>query len=85
MVNINDVVLLAAGFVFVTVFLPYIDRQPCRTSPLSGERYTQELLGCGNERKIQENLRMERSLFLKLCAILKVGSPGADTMQKIMN
>jgi hypothetical protein len=36
------------------------------------ERYTQELLACGNERRIQENLRMEGPLFLKLCSILKV-------------
>jgi hypothetical protein len=42
------------------------------TSRSADERYTQELLACGNERRIQENLRMERSVFLKLCSILKV-------------
>jgi hypothetical protein len=50
-----------------------LDRRPCRTSPLSGEQYTQELVNCGNEKRTQENLRMERSVLLKLCPILNVG------------
>jgi hypothetical protein len=49
-----------------------VEARLSHTSRSADERYTQELVACGNERRIQENLRMERSVFLKLCSILKV-------------
>jgi hypothetical protein len=70
-VDMENAILVAAAFILV-LLLPYVDKQRSHTSRSAGERYTQELLACGNERRIQENLRMERSVFLKLCAILKV-------------
>jgi hypothetical protein len=72
-VDMGNTILLAAAFI-VVLLLPYIGKMPSHTARTAGERYTQELLACGNERRIQENLRMEKSVFLKLCSILKVGS-----------
>jgi hypothetical protein len=72
----------------VVLLLPYIGKMPSHTARTAGERYTQELLACGNERRIQENLRMEKSVFLKLCSTLKVGSgwgPGVLNVKELSN
>ncbi|KAL7268035.1 hypothetical protein RUND412_009357, partial [Rhizina undulata] len=40
----------------------YIEKEPCRTSPLSGKEYIEELL-VSNARRIREVLRMPLSTF----------------------
>jgi len=42
------------------------DKEPCRTSPLSGREYVAELL-TSNERRIYEVFRMPKGTFLDLC------------------
>jgi DDE superfamily endonuclease len=42
-----------------------------RNSSLSGEAYTNELMSCGNPRRIQEVLRMKLEVFQFLCEELK--------------
>jgi hypothetical protein len=48
----------------------YIEKNPCRTSPLSGKEYIQELL-TSHPRRISEVLRMPLDTFLSLCTWLK--------------
>ncbi|KAA8892685.1 hypothetical protein FN846DRAFT_982483 [Sphaerosporella brunnea] len=88
-VDTDNIILLAAAFI-VVMLLPYVDKKPSHTARHTGERYTQELLACGNERRIQENLRMEKSVFLKLCSILTVGTssgrgPGVLNIKELSN
>lgn len=47
------------------------DPTAMRTSILQGEDYTQEILGSGNPRRVEECLRMNRSAFLELCAMFR--------------
>ena len=42
------------------------DKQKCRTSPLTGQDYIDELLATGHQRRCFEVLRMERETFFAL-------------------
>ena len=44
----------------------YLEKRPCRTSPLSGDMYIKELL-TSNEWRILEVFRMPKEIFLGLC------------------
>jgi hypothetical protein len=72
-VDMGKTILLVAACI-VVLLVPYVNKTPSHTARNAGELYTQELLACGNESRIQENLRMEKSVFLKLCSTLKVAA-----------
>jgi len=50
------------------------EKQPCRTSPFSGEIWTQEVLK-GNARRVLECCRMDLDVFTKLVSVLVTRGP----------
>ncbi|PON98198.1 LOW QUALITY PROTEIN: hypothetical protein TorRG33x02_060280 [Trema orientale] len=58
----------------------FIEKVPQRTSILSGEAFVRELLD-GHERTCYELLRMDRNIFLELCASLKQNGYLKDTRE----
>lgn len=62
---------------------------PCRTSPLSGEEYVQELLRSQHPRRFLEVCRMEYHVFLTLCDLLErhnllKATPCTSVQQQVM-
>src|SRR5271169_3589020 len=55
---------------YLDTMLPMLLKEPCRTSPLSGEEYTRELLE-GNHHRIKEQLRMPITVFRELVWIVR--------------
>ena len=51
-----------------------------RSTGLPGAAYLEELLNCGNEKRIYSVLRMNRNTFLRLCQWLKKSSSLKDTV-----
>ena len=48
----------------------YLNKQPCRTSALTGHQWMLELQH-GNATRIYENFRMDRDVFYQLCNLLE--------------
>ncbi|XP_059451159.1 protein ALP1-like [Corylus avellana] len=70
--NENDVFILAAAAVeFVeNYYMPYITKEPCRTSSQTGYKWVMEILQ-GNPDRCKQNFRMEIHVFIYLCKELK--------------
>jgi hypothetical protein len=70
--NENDVLILAAAAVeFVeNYYMPYIAKEPCKSSSQTGYKWVMEILQ-GNPDRCKQNFRMEIHVFLYLCKELK--------------
>lgn len=64
--NAASAVLLAGAYLMDNLLM---EKRPCRTSTLSGEVWTQEVLR-GNARRIVECCRMDLDIFTKLVSVL---------------
>ncbi|KAL7171439.1 hypothetical protein ACSBR2_036150 [Camellia fascicularis] len=60
--------LIATVVVGTTYVENYLDKQPCRTSALTGHQLMLELQH-GNATRIYENFRMDSDVFFISCAI----------------
>jgi hypothetical protein len=70
--NENDVFILAAAAVELVedYYMPYIAKEPCRTSSQTGYKWVMEILQ-GNPDRCKQNFRMEIHVFIYLCKELK--------------
>ena len=70
--NENDIFILAVAAVeFVeNYYMPYIAKEPCRTSSQAGYKWVMKILQ-GNFDRCKQNFRMKIYVFLYLCKELK--------------
>jgi hypothetical protein len=70
--NENDVFILAAAAVELVddYYMPYIAKEPCRTSSQTDYKWVMEILQ-GNPDRCKQNFRMEIHVFIYLCKELK--------------
>ena len=68
-IEFNEVVLSVAR---ATVYHHnnFLIKEPCRNSPRTGWMFIMEMLN-GNDRRCQEQFRMEKHVFVKLCDRLR--------------